>query len=1282
MALPPAACDPCAYIAQDRARALAGGHELPDRQSGSVLFADIAGFTVFAEALSLSLGAGEGADRLTQHLDATYEALCAPLHAWGGVVISFAGDAMTCWFADSPDLPAAWRALLAAREMQRAAGGAPSLALADGRTLVLGLKIAIASGSVRRFAVGDPAIQRIDVLAGATVARAAAMEHHAQAGDTLIDTGTAEALGAIARVKAWIGEPGDPLRAGLLELDDLPQCAEPAATAPDGLAEPAVAQWLLDVTRERLLGTGSDTLAEVRPAVAVFIAFTGIDYEGEQAQQELDRFVRLVQNLLRDAGGTLLQVIIGDKGSYLFAGVGVHRAYEDDGRRAAQAALDLIAQVGDLAPRLTLRIGISRGRMHTGSYGARTRRTYAPIGDDVNLAARLMGIADEGEILVSGRVCAVLGEAFALEARPPLSLKGKAEPLPVFAVRGKQRQRAGRLRRPADLTPTVGRECEIDHFARVLREVASGQRRVLIVQGAAGIGKSRLVEEALRLAARAGAEKLCGVCEAATARTPYAVWKPVWQALFNLDPDAPTKRRARVIAAEVRERAPNHAVAAPLLAPLMDTEMDESAFTSGLEPRDRKGALHALLRELLQALAREAAEDGRSVIVALEDVHWIDPLSAELLDELIRAAVHWPVLFLLSARPNEVDAALRIRLDALPELSSIDLEPLADSAQEALVRSLLAQLFPERAARMPQRLLHEVRIRAQGNPFFANEYLRYARDRGEDPFAADEGHALSLPLSLQTLVLARVDRLDGVHKDLLQLTSVFGGAFPVGWLPTDSALPSAALAQQSVLQRLEAEGLLQEVAPGSWAVAHAIIQEALYASLPRARRESLHGRIGEHLESLSEGAARPLDALAYHYDRSANPAKRVQYLLQAADAAALAFSNVVAADYYRRLLPALRGVPGAANVRLRLARVLTALGHWQEAGREAAEALALAEMAGALGMAAECGHQLGILERKQGHVEAARARLGRALQQADAAGDGRQSGRILGELGVMHVNMGRFADAERLLDEARELAIAAADHPGHALALNRLGVTHSAAGRKEKAEACYRRSMQLARSLDDDPGYARATNNLAILRYEAGDYAAAEDMWRECAAIQTRVGDRAALTIINHNVALILAARGDYARARAMHREDLAVRRDLGDRPGMLISLTTLGSVCLALGDWREAAEHLREALTLAGDVTDRLSSLYALRGIASVLVAGQSPAAAARLVAATRTAAAALGAGINETLECRLFEECEEALRAGLDATTHACATREGARLTLEEAAAFAESELARALR
>ena len=354
-----------AYLPQDRLRALGRGEALPGRTTGSALFADVSGFTQLTEALRETLGARRGAEELTTHLGTVYTALIAQVECYGGSVITFAGDAILCWF-DEAHGPAAPRATACAFALQEAMRAFAAIALPNGATTALTLKVAIATGLARRFVVGDPTINYLDALAGATVARTSTAEHHAQRGDVILDEATVNALGAPLTIHEWRSDAERGERFAVVTQFGGEAAAPvlPASLRPPPAAKLVV--WMHRAVYDREQSGQESFLTEFRPCVALFARFIGIDYDSDAAQAQLDAFVRQAQSIAVRYDGTLIDLTIGDKGSYAYINFGALGAHEDDARRAVRAAFDLkqaAAELGFLAP---LQTGITKGTMRVG----------------------------------------------------------------------------------------------------------------------------------------------------------------------------------------------------------------------------------------------------------------------------------------------------------------------------------------------------------------------------------------------------------------------------------------------------------------------------------------------------------------------------------------------------------------------------------------------------------------------------------------------------------------------------------------------------------------------------------------------------------------------------------------------------------------------------------------------------------------------------------------------------------------------------------------------------
>ncbi len=455
-----------AYLPVDRRQALAHGRDLPRCARGAALFADISGFTPLTEALAEELGLERGAEELTRAINQVYGTLIAEVHRYGGSVIGFSGDAITCWFDDEPGVgpelvatPPEVPAQLALPELGGAEGGASdgrsaglrgaacALAMQDamiafssvttptGTPFSLAIKVALVAGPVRRFLVGDPQLHVMEAIAGRTLDRLASAEHLANPGEIVADAAIVEQAAGQIIVSGGRTQPDSGERFALIA--GLTKAVRPAPwpdLPPDALTDVQCRPWLAPVVYDRLQGGGELFLSELRTVTALFLRFQGIDYDGdEDAGDKLNAFVRWVQSVLERHEGSLFQLTMGDKGSYLCLAFGTPIAHNDDEVRAVYAALELQAPPPELAYITRLQAGVAQGLMRTGAYGSTTRHIYSIQGDKANLAARLM-VEASGGILCDEAVYQAARGQVGFDPVPPMDFKGKAKPLPVFRV--------------------------------------------------------------------------------------------------------------------------------------------------------------------------------------------------------------------------------------------------------------------------------------------------------------------------------------------------------------------------------------------------------------------------------------------------------------------------------------------------------------------------------------------------------------------------------------------------------------------------------------------------------------------------------------------------------------------------------------------------------------------------------------------------------------------------------------------------------------------------------
>lgn len=1213
--------NPEAYIPGDRRLALAAGIEMKDRVHGAALFADISGFTALTETLVEELGRQRGVEELTASLNGVSHALIAELHRYGGDVIYFSGDAVTCWI-DGDD---GTRATACALAMQSTIDRVGRLVTPGGSSVRVELKVAVAVGPARRFLVGDPDIQLIDVLAGRLIDTLAAAEHVAERGEVVLARSAREALGDRVEVRAErLDETGE--ACAVVTRLTVPVDEAPLPVLDRPLDDDFVAQWLLPAVYERMRTGRGELLAELRPAIPVFVRFGGIDYDtDDDAPARLDDFVGRVQGIFAANGGNLLQLTLGDKGAYLYGVFGSPVAHEDDAMRAMSAALE-IRDLESQTAATGIRIGVAHGRLRSGTYGHDLRRTFVCLGDAVNLAARLMSAAGPGEVYVAETVRQAAGDAFTWQTLPAFAPKGKSElvkPHALISATGRAPKREIRHR-----LPMFGRAEELVHLVSRLDETVGGRGRIVGIAAEAGLGKSRLVAEFVRTARRRGELVAVGECQAYGATTSYFAWREIWRTLFGLSDDDSEETQVAQLEEELLAIDHGLRLRAPLLGPVLGLALPDNDLTAALDAKLRKASLEGLLVTCLKARAAR-----RPLVIVLEDCHWVDELSRDLLVEVGRAISSDRVLLVLAYRPHS-DVGDGFGVEALSYYDELSLTQLGEDDLGHLIAAKLGEILGADTT-PPAALVSLVGRRAEGNPFYVEELLNFLA--GESVDLGDEAALASveLPDSLHTLILSRIDTLAERPRSTLKVASVLGRSFRAAPLP--DVYPDLG-SLDDVDESLDVLGAVDLVtldveAEGSYLFRHVVTQEVAYESIPFAIRTTLHESTARVIEREGpEAVERQLDLLAHHYWRSENVEKKREYLGRAGDAARAAYANAAAIDYLDRLATLDDG-PERARVLLRLGEVLELTGAWDRAREIDTDALALATEAGDAATQARAEMALAEVARKTGAFDEAQERLERARVVVEETGDDAGLGRLLHLTGTIAAQRG--------------------DYDG--------------------ARASYLDSLSVRERLGDRAAMASLLSNLGVVAEYEGDYDAARAHNERALELRSEIGDRWAIGVSQTNLGMIASLQGRLEEARERFEDSIRLNREVGDAWMVAIGLNNLGNAARDLGDLDAARANYAASLRAYEAYDDRWALAHLLEDIGRLAALADEPADAVRLDAAALALRDEIGAPRPPGLEKELAAAFDGP-RASLGASVGELED-EARGWTMAEAAAFARA-------
>jgi ABC-type oligopeptide transport system substrate-binding subunit/class 3 adenylate cyclase len=620
-------------------------------------------------------------------------------------------------------------------------------------------------------------------------------------------------------------------------------------------------------------------------------------------------------------------------GDGVLAFFGAPTTREDDAERAVRCALRVVAEMEEYAREVRrgwgaegfgVRVGAATGAVVVGEVGAGSRVEYAAFGDTVNVAARLQSAAEPGSVLVDDATHRAVEGLFEWGDALELDLKGKSEPVAAWPVTGIAA--AGRTRGlPGVETRLVGRSRELGLGREALQALQAGRGGILVVSGDAGIGKTRLLDELRELAERDGSSWLEGRCVSYGESLPYWPFRDLlrgeWIGAGVEEPELRVRVGLRRRLEQLFDGRTDELY--PYLGSLLELalEHEAAARTAELSPEALQWRTFEVVGQLFARLAETAP-----LVLALEDLHWADPTSVLLLEQLLPLAEEAPVLLVLSLRPERDHPSWSLREHAGREfphlLREIDLGPLGDADGE-----LLAALVAP--ATLPAELERRVLEAADGNPFFLEELVRSLADVGalvrtEEGWRFDHAVEVEVPPTVEKAILARLDRLSADARDLVTAASALGRTFALPLL--EGLLGEVSADSLHELQRL---GLLRQSRrwpQPEYRFRHALIQETAYRTLLAEQRKRLHRRAAEWLEErYAERDSEALGLLAYHWLRAEDEEKAADYLLRAGDKARLEYALDEAIEHYRDLLPLLERRGERQEVALVLFKLALAL---------------------------------------------------------------------------------------------------------------------------------------------------------------------------------------------------------------------------------------------------------------------------------------------------------------------------------------------------------------------
>ncbi|MCB9077735.1 MAG: AAA family ATPase [Anaerolineaceae bacterium] len=675
--------------------------------------------------------------------------------------------------------------------------------------------------------------------------------------------------------------------------------------------------------------------AERRQLTVMFCDLVGSTSLSEQLDPEDFReVVRAYQQTAAQVIGRFEGTIAQYLGDGLLVYFGFPVAHENDAHRAALSGLGIIEEMKNLNVRLqqsirtrsrgplrlAVRIGIHTGLVVIGEIGSGARREQLAVGETTNIAARLQNLAKPNTVVISVSTYRLVEGFFACRPLGFQSLKGITRPLEIYRV---LRQSRARNRLDAakaamtGLTPLVGREEEMRLLSARWEQAKEGKGQVLLLSGEAGIGKSRLI--------RVFREQLTGEphlwlschCSPYYQNTALYPFVDLLQRLLRFkEHDSPGRKLQKLETALDQYDLPRTETA-PLFTPLLALPLSERYPSLNLSPQRQK---QNLLKTLLIILLK--LTEVRPVVIFIEDLHWGDPSTLEILSTLVDQVSNARVFVLFTFRPN-FEAAWPVR----SYLTHLSLTRLVRRQAEALVESVAA------GKKLPSELLEQIIAKTDGVPIFLEELTKMVleqdllRERADRYELVGPLPALAIPATLHDSLMARLDRLAAV-REVAQLGATLGRSFSYRLLQAVAAIDEPSL-QYKLTQLVDAELLYQQGLPpdAAYSFKHALIQETAYRSLLRAKRQQVHQRIAQVLvDQFPEYEQTEPEVIAHHYTAAGQNEAAVRFWYKAGQRAVAQSANREAINHFTQALNLLEFLPPSPERRQQELHLRIALG--------------------------------------------------------------------------------------------------------------------------------------------------------------------------------------------------------------------------------------------------------------------------------------------------------------------------------------------------------------------
>ncbi|MCB0191584.1 MAG: AAA family ATPase [Anaerolineae bacterium] len=1099
------------------------------------LFVDISGFTKVTETLMQDHE--DGVEELARVMRAIFFPLADSVYSHGGFICTCAGDSVTALFpveVDDQKAQTYHHALAAAQSIQQQMFSAPSQKTRYG-TFYFTAKIGLAEGQVEWGIVSGSEQQNAYYFKGSAIEICVEAEHRAEGNEIILSQTLYRQLERLVTVDPLEDETHFvKLRSVLATLPE---------AAPINLS-PITIKQASTFNPEALIRQKAS--GEFRHALNVFINLNHV-----KTHEQLANIMQIVFQLQQQYGGYLNRIDFGDKGCHLLLFWGAPIAFETDVKRSLNFLLDLQAAITT-----PMRAGVTYRISHAGFIGSKLREEYTCYGRGINLAARQMTEAPWQTIWLDEEMARLAEHDFIVNFVAHFTFKGFATPMAVYQLKG--RREVVNHSRYDDETYIIGREVELAALRAAVEPIYKGRfAGVVTVHGEAGIGKSRLIYELHQSLTKAERNPDAPSSSPITPRkevswfhcpaneilrqplNPFRYWLRYHFQQSDSNSDRQNKTHFHQILDHLVENTSDQTLREELkqfstyLGALVDLYWPNSPF----EQSDPKLRFENTLRALKNLIKAESLR--QPVIIELEDAHWLDPQSKEMVTQLTRNVEQYPIAILCATRYGDDGTKLSLPFDEDVPQYSLELTYFSQNDGKSFAETILEGKISEHFGNFLAEKSH-------GNPFFIKQLvldlkerdaLRQQRHLGQTYYYLNPLQAEDVPTTIRAVLVSRLDRLPQPVKQIVQVASVLGSEFDVQVL---SKILPANQDLEEQLEKAEAEQIWVNLTKDRYLFRHALLRDSAYSMQVRSQLKTLHRRGAEALESLyAADLSRHYTALAYHCEQAELDEKSILYLEQAGDQAKANYQNEEALDFYERLLKYQVNRTKEMMLYSKQGEILNLLGQWN---------LALEKL------------QQG-LDKLNGFIN--------TQQEA-------QLNVVLGDVLLMK---GSYAQALGHLQKARKISKTLNDKQTLFTCFITMARTYMYDLEPDRALEFNRKALELAKERGDKHGTAMAMAGIGAVHAMRDEPELALPSLLESIPIFKALGDKREMIHPMFNAGLVYHFIGDYKQALYYFRQVFDEATEISDRVGVFLSLHFTGHLHHSAGQHKKAIAYLIKAL-------------------------------------------------------------------------------------------------------